>query len=134
MNGISTRTATWAAAAMAAVTGLGLAAGNPARAEDKPAPAAPVVGDKVELLSVEGKTYCSHCEFGIEEGKGCGLAVKDKAGKVFVLVGEGDAFAKINKLRFDAVDVKLTGTKVADKKAGEVAYTLLRVRSIEQVK
>lgn len=83
-----------------------------------------------ETVKAEGKTACAHCEYGIDEG-GCGLAVKDKAGKIFVLKGEGEAFKKFLKERGDGAAVKFTGTKVAEKKAGDVAYTVVDVKTIE---
>lgn len=97
------------------------------RAADKPS------ADKAEAVKVEGKTACAHCEYGLDE-VGCALAIKDKAGKIFVLKGEGEDFKAFVKSRSDNKTVKIEGNKVGDKKFNDIAYTIIKVSKIEEVK
>jgi hypothetical protein len=103
----------------ALVLGLGLGV---ARAEKKE-----------EVIKAEGKTYCAHCEFGIDEG-GCGLAVKTADGKIYVLKGEGDTEKQCKKPT-DEKKIKFEAVKLEEKKTKDgTAYVLAKATKIEDVK
>ena len=87
---------------------------DPARYEQQPSPAGAAVPalEATQLVSIEGRSGCAACDFGVhplrDQGQ-LGLAVKSQDGKVYILEGAHRDYKKLYDGRFDGLSLKVTG-------------------------
>lgn len=87
---------------------------DPARYEQKqdPAGASIVAPETTQLVSIEGRSGCAACDYGVhpirDQGQ-LGLAVKSQDGKVYIVEGAHRDYKRIYDGRFEGLPLKVSG-------------------------
>jgi len=87
---------------------------DPAKYEQRSSPAGAAIASPAatQLVSIEGRSGCAACDFGVHplrDQEQLGLAIKSQDGKVYIVEGAHRDYKNIYEARFDGLPLKVTG-------------------------